>query len=61
MYQVENKRDEGVRENAVKLAISAIAAYKNSVIHDEYGTSLIETADLIAEYIVNGQVSPPAP
>lgn len=60
MYNEKNPRAVEIREKAVELAISVIAAYKNSVIHDGYGTNLVRTADLIAEYIANGQISPPS-
>jgi hypothetical protein len=60
MFNEKNQRAEEIRKKALELAISTIAAYKNSTIFDGYGTNLIQSADLIAEYIVNGQVSPPS-
>jgi hypothetical protein len=59
MYNEKGQRGEAIREKALELAISVVATYKNSAIYDGYGTNLVQTADLIADYIVNGKANPP--
>ncbi|MDR1286290.1 MAG: hypothetical protein LBK08_01645 [Treponema sp.] len=49
-------KTEAVKQKAVELAISAIAAYKQSAIAPGYDVRLVKAADVIADYIVNGKI-----
>jgi hypothetical protein len=49
-------KTEAVKQRAVELAISAIAAYKQSAITPGYDVRLVKAADVIADYIVNGKI-----
>jgi hypothetical protein len=49
-------KTEAVKQRAVELAISAIAAYKQSSIAPGYDVRLVKAADVIADYIVNGKI-----
>jgi hypothetical protein len=55
MNEKSNRAEES-RRTAVELAISAIAAYKQSVFSYDFDAQLVRAADVIAEYIVNGQI-----
>jgi len=52
--------EEEIRVKALELAVSAVAAYKNSNLFAGWGISFVRTADIIAKYITSGQINPPA-